>query len=223
MLNLIIDLGLLAILVLSALKGRKKGFISGLVSVLALTAALLLSNLVSRAYSGEFTTMLEPFVSGIVSKTAEDATQAGASADVREQAYEALRSVGVMKSAAANIAGEIAGKTSEGGYVLRNALVERLCAVYAQVLTAAIAFILLLILLSVIANLTSLELRLPAVDSIDASLGLAFGFLKGLIFVFAIAWAAGFGGMVLKENVVDKTILLEFCMNVNPINAIFGF
>ncbi len=223
MLNLIIDLGLLAIIALSTFKGRKKGFISGLISVLALTAALFAAKQVSSAYSGEFTTMLEPFVSGIVGKTAENATQAGASGDVREQAYEALRSLGIMKSAASNIADEISANVSEGGYVLRNALVEKLCAVYAQVLTAAVAFILLLILLSVIANLTSLELRLPEVDSADAPLGLAFGFLKGLLFIFAIAWAARFSGMFLKEAVVDKTILLKFCMNFNPINAIFGF
>ncbi len=223
MLKILIDLALAAILAVCTLKGRRRGLISGLIAVFALIVALYAANLVADTYSGGFTSMLEPFVSGIVDKTTDEAIQAGGEGDIRRQAEEALKSVGVLRSAADNIAEDIAETVGEGGYVLRNSLVDKLCGVFAYVITAAVVFLLLLILFTVVANIFSLEFRLPGMDNLDAALGMVFGFIKGLIFVFALAWAARFTGLLLKEETVNGTLLLKLMMNANPLIGVSGF
>ncbi len=221
--NLIIDLALLALIILCTLKGRKRGLISGLIAVFFLIVALYASKLLADTYSGGFTSMIDPFISGIVDKNTDEAIQTGSDIDIKEQAGAALKSVGILRSAADNLAEDIAETTREGGYVLRNAVVEKLCAVYAYVLTASVVFILLIILYKVVANIISLDFKLPGLDNMDSVLGLVFGFIKGLVLVFAIAWLMRFTGLVIKEETVGKTILLKLFMSINPLIAIFGY
>jgi hypothetical protein len=78
------------------------------------------------------------------------------------------------------------------------------------------------ILFTVIANLVNLAFKLPGLELINDIGGAVFGLLKGLIFLFAIAWLIRFLGFIIPESTLNKTIVLKWLMVNNPIITIFG-
>jgi uncharacterized membrane protein required for colicin V production len=224
MLKILIDLILLVIIAYCGWMGYKKGLIPGLLSIFVIIISLYGANIVAQTYSGEFTPVLEPFVSGIVDKTSEESSQMGqGNLSIEELARQSLINMGILSSAADNIAKSVAESTTEGGYVLRKALVNKLCGILAYVITATVVFVLIIIFFTVIYNIINLDFKLPGLESINNILGTVFGVIKGLLIVFAIAWLLRFGGLLIKEEIVEKTLLLKFFMANNILNGIFGF
>jgi hypothetical protein len=94
----------------------KKGLIPGLLSIFVIIISLYGANIVAQTYSGEFTPVLEPFVSGIVDKTSEESSQMGqGNLSIEELARQSLINMGILSSAADNIAKSVAESTTEGG------------------------------------------------------------------------------------------------------------
>ncbi|NLO47121.1 MAG: CvpA family protein [Clostridiales bacterium] len=233
--NIIIDLLLIGILALCVWNGYRKGLILGISGILALVVAFYGANLIAETYSSEFTSMVEPFIAGIVDKkvdeTAEDLGQPAengapdSSADpeqVYEVSYESLRKIGILKSAAANIADELKNEVDQIGQKLKTAMIHKLAGTLAYVAVLIIIFLLIVIIFAVIANLLNLAFKLPGLELLNEIGGTLFGLVKGLAFIFAISWALRFFGFVIPETTVNKTVLLKWLMNNNPIIAIFG-
>ena len=127
-----------------------------------------------------------------------------------------------MKSAAEIVSKEIAEEETETGHTLSRAIVDKLCVVAAYVLTYIIMFILLIIIFAVIGNLFNLAFKLPGLELVNGVLGTLLGLAKGLIYVFAIAWALRFVGLLLPEAKVDSTILLKWLMEKCPMVSFLG-
>jgi uncharacterized membrane protein required for colicin V production len=68
----VIDIALVIIVAFCAWRGFRNGVIRGICGVLAIIISLYGANLIAKAYSGEFTGMLEPFVSGVVDNAVND-------------------------------------------------------------------------------------------------------------------------------------------------------
>ena len=73
-----------------------------------------------------------------------------------------------------------------------------------------------------IGNLISLSFHIPGLEVINGILGAIFGLGEGAVFAFFIAWLLRFGGMLLKAEVVEETILLKWLQSVNPLVEFFG-
>ena len=224
MVHWIIDIVLLLILIGCSWKGYRNGLIPGIFMLLALFASLYGAKLVAETYSEEFISILEPFASGMTDRAMreledEDVLKGN---DVYAASKAILEEIGFMGSAAENIAGELDKEVNETGHVLRAARVKRLCIDVAYVLTLVIAFVLLAIAFAVIGNLISLSFHIPGLEVINGILGAIFGLGEGAVFAFFIAWLLRFGGMLLKAEVVDETILLKWLQSVNPLVEFFG-
>ena len=224
MIHWIIDGVLLLILIGCAWKGYRNGLIPGIFMLLALFASLSGAKLVAETYSEEFISILEPFASGMTDRAMreledEDVLKGN---DVYAASKAILEEIGFMGSAAENIAGELDKEVNETGHVLRAAMVKRLCIDVAYVLTLVIAFVLLAIAFAVIGNLISLSFHIPGLEVINGILGAIFGLGEGAVFAFFIAWLLRFGGMLLKAEVVEETILLKWLQSVNPLVEFFG-
>ena len=206
MLRLILELVLLAILLLCAWRGYRNGLISGILAICAVLFSFYAADVLADTYSGEFTKMLEPFVSGVVDSAwtaAEDSFPEGHEPEVYEMTLATVEGAGLMKSAAVNVARSVAAEVTETGAVLRSVIVDKLCILASYVLTYAVMFILLIIAFGVIGNLFNLAFKLPGLELINGVLGALLGLFKGLLFCFAIAWALRFLGMLLPEETVD--------------------
>lgn len=223
----VLDLVLVAIIALCAWNGYRKGFILGVSGILALIVAFYGAHLLADAYSQEFTTLLEPFVSGIVDSTVEDQTLeenvTEEELDAGDITFASLGKLGIMKGAADNIAEEIEERIKETGQQLRTALVEVLCSKLAYVATAVIAFLLIIIIFTVVANVLNLAFKLPGLEFINYLFGTLFGLAKGLIFAFALAWVLRYTGFIFGEKTVEDTILLKWMMDHNLLAHFFGF
>lgn len=223
----VLDLVLVAIIALCAWNGYRKGFILGVSGILALIVAFYGAHLLADTYSQEFTTLLEPFVSGIVDSTVESQTMeenvSEEELDAYDITYASMGKLGIMKSAADNLAEEIEERVKETGQQLRATLVETLCSKLAYVATAVIAFLLIIIIITVIANVLNLAFKLPGLEVINYVFGILFGLAKGLIFAFAIAWVLRYTGFIFKQETIDETILLKWLMEHNLLAHFFGF
>ena len=64
---------------------------------------------------------------------------------------------------------------------------------------------------------------MPGLEFINESLGALFGFAKGAIIVVAIAWVMRYLGVLVDDDIVNKTVLLEWLMEHNLVTKFFGF
>ena len=226
MVTLIVDIVLLLIILLCAWRGFRTGLIAGILAVCAVLFSFYAADILADTYSGEFTKMLEPFVSGVVdtaSQKAEDYfNEKGKTPGVYEMSMKTMEGIGIMKSAAENVSKQIAEESPELGRELRSVTVERLCAAAAYVLTYAIMFILLIIIFGVIGNLFNLAFKLPGLELVNGVLGTLLGLAKGLLYVFAIAWILRFTGLLFSEEKVDATMLLSRLMKSCPLVTYLG-
>ncbi len=225
--SIIIDLVLVAIVAFCAWNGYRKGFIMGISGILALVIAFYGAQIVADTYSQEFTSMLKPFVSGVVDSAVagvqEDNSEKYEDSDVYEITFDALGSIGIIKGAAEDIAQEISERVERTGQTMREEIVNVLCSKVAYVLTAIIVFLLILIVFTVIANILNLAFKLPGLELINEVLGGVFGFAKGAVFVLVIAWLLRYLGVLISEETVNKTVLLEWLMEHNLVADFFGF
>ena len=222
----IIDLVLLLIILLCAWRGFRNGLIAGILAVCAVLFSIYAADILADTYSGEFTKMLEPFVTGVVdtaNASAEDYYEKkGTEPTVYNVTEMTVEGIGLMKSAAVNVSEEIAQEETETGHVLRRAIVDKLCVVAAYVLTYIVMFVLLIIIFGVIGNLFNLAFKLPGLELVNGVLGTLLGLAKGLVYVFAIAWVLRFTGMLLPEEKVNSTIPLKWLMDTCPLVGFLG-
>lgn len=226
MLRWILDLVILLIVLFCAWRGMRSGLIAGMLAACAVLFSFYAADILADTYSGEFTRMLEPFVSGVVDSaysTAEKTLEPkGKTGNVYDMSLETVRNVGLMKSAAENVAKTVAENTRVTGNELRVAIVDRLCSVAAYVLTYAVMFILLIIIFAVIGNLFNLAFKLPGLELINSVLGFLLGAAKGLMYAFAIVWFLRFTGLLLPEATIDETRFLGRMMESCPLVDYLG-
>jgi uncharacterized membrane protein required for colicin V production len=253
----LIDGILVLIVAFCAWRGFKNGFIRSVFGVLAVIIAIYGANLAAKAYSGEFTGMLEPFVGGIVdkaitrvtrpagnaqesaageSKTAADSDNKTEADNVKtkdaaltedkkdnvfEVSYAALRDMGVSAGASKLIADKVGGQMENVGQTMSVFLTEKLCQALAYIGVFIIAFALIAIIFAVIGNIFNLAFSIPGIETIDKIVGLVLGLFKGLLIVFVLAVALRYIGL-LPADTVEKTTVLEFLLNKNPLAGILG-
>jgi uncharacterized membrane protein required for colicin V production len=125
--SLIVDIGIIFIAALCTWRGYKDGLIRGAFGFVALIVSLFVANIVAAAYAEEFTSMLRPFVSGIIESTFAEMRGEGVDGQEGEEiepeerepfdfgpyeneaedfkiAYEALRRIGLPEAAAVRVA-----------------------------------------------------------------------------------------------------------------------
>lgn len=246
-----IDALLIAAPVYCMWRGYKSGIIRGVCGTLALIAAIFGANLVASTYSSEVSAMLRPFVGGIVDTTLSslmsgddeigDAAEraevsdwenwdnvAGLlspegtdSSDLREACYVTLRNIGLPEAPAKLIAEKIAGGEYDSGSSLSDIISDKLCSALAYIAVFGIVFLLISIAFTVIGNVLNLVFKLPGLEFLDSIVGLVFGLAKGAVIIYAIAAVVRYVGLV-APSIIDKTTLLKYLINTNPLANILG-
>lgn len=242
--SLLIDIALVLIVAYFAWRGFRNGFIRGIFGILAIVIAIYGANLVAKAYSDDFTGMLEPFVSGIVDKaytdimntgqtgtedeaqTTNGAENAGGTVyerpkSVYDVSYETLRKIGMPEGASRQIAEKVGAKIDTVGQRMSADLTGMLCSALAYIAVFTVAFILIAIIFAVIGNIINLAFSIPGLESIDRIIGLVLGILKGLLLVFTLALVIRYLG-ILAPGTIGKTTVLKYILNVNPLSNILG-
>jgi uncharacterized membrane protein required for colicin V production len=223
----IIDIALLAIISLCAWRGWRKGLILSVSGIVALIVAFYVSNLIADTYSREFVPGLRPFVSGLVDTSVDKVLPTGESVDFNDGdaaklGGKVVEQMGILGETAKKLSDSIKAEGAENLTELRKTISDLITEKLAYVLVLVASFVLIVIVITVVANVINLAFQLPGLRLVNDIGGAIFGVLKGLIFAWAIAWAISFLGAFLPEDMVKGTVVLEWLITSNPIVAILG-
>ena len=239
--KLILDLVLIAILVLCAWSGYKKGIIMGIGGILVVVVAIYGANLLSNTFSYEVIPALRPFISGYVETLIQEkdegvAAQMGwesgtLSVDDRLQENPEQKAhfaelvyarLGVFDDTAQNMAQEAVryAETNESG--LLNAIVETLCNRLVFVLGFLLFFLLLVIALTVAGNILNFSYKLPAFALVNSIGGVVLGVITGLLFCCVAGWFLRYTGALLPEEVLEGTLVARMFTKITFLPGYLG-
>lgn len=226
----VLSLLFLSILIFCVWSGYKKGLIMGVFSLIAFVISVYGANLLSQTYSGEVVDALRPFASGfvevnVINKTVRPAMgidssnlsvkdffaqNPGRETEFCTLTYEGM---GIHASTSEQMAGEAVAYAAENGVELMDAVVEVLCRRISYVGGFILAFVMLLILLTVIGNIPNISFQIPNHELLNDIGGAVAGLVQGLAFCLIIGWALRFVGLLISQETLSNTFLVSWFMD----------
>ena len=226
----ILSLIFLVILVYSGWVGYKKGLIMGIFSLIAFIVSVYGANLLSETYSGEVVDALRPFASGfveteIVDKKVRPAMGMDAGnlsrADFfaqnpgREKEFCTLiyQNLGIYDATSEQLATEAVACAKERNMDLIDGAVEVLCIRIAYVAAFLLAFLMILIVLTVIGNIPNISFKIPNMDAVNDIGGAVLGVVQGACLLLVFGWALKFLGLIIPQETLSETFLVSWFMD----------
>ena len=221
----IIDLVLLGILIICTWCGYKKGILMGLGGILCIIISIYGGNLLANLFSYDVASALKPFASGyteglLTGTDSKVLKQMGwensnySVEDLLQQhpeqqlplAVACYKTLGLNDDTAERMAGEAVEYARENDGTVTGAIVQILCRTFSYVGCFILAFLLILILLTVIGNLPNLSYKIPNLDLFNDIGGAVLGVVTGLMFCVALVWALKYLGMILGSETLASSI-----------------
>ena len=236
--KVLIDVVLLLIIALCVWGGYKKGLIMGMGGILAILIAVYGGILVSGAYSNEVVTAFQPFVSGYVESKIQDKAKEdlGLADDDRslndlfaedpslQQKYmkACYEEFGIYSRTADKLAGETMDYMNDEEVSAEDAVSVVLCQKLTYALFFLLAFILILIILTVLGNIPNLTYKIPNMDTLNNVGGLVAGVVRGILLCSVLVWALKFMGILLGDA-LSHTLLAKLLLSLNFLTPWIGF
>jgi len=232
-----IDIILLTILLICGWSGYKKGIIMGVGGLLAVAVSLYGANLLSNTFSYEVIDGLRPFANGYMETVVDDVVGPELGLDSRTSIDDFLkqnpdvdrrfcescfRSIGIYAPTAELLAEEALQYAGEQSVALTRAVPEVLCSRAAYIGGFILAFLIIIILLTVIGNLPNLSYKLPHLDLVNDIGGAVLGVATGFSFCVVIAWVLQFTGLLIGQEVLGETILTSSIMRLGLLSRFLG-
>lgn len=217
--QLVIDAVLLVVLLWGIYTGRKRGMVNTMITLFATILALVAGSILSSSYSGILMPAFEPFVAGLA-----DTVEAETLADIgygdsvvnlnelieqkpemkKEYCKALYMEMGLHESRADKIAEEAAKLVDAKDMNLETAAVKMFSETLLYVLGTVLATILIMILLSALANLFNLSFHIPNGERLEKVGGVIIGILLAIFICTLICWFLSFfGGFLGKETLTD--------------------
>lgn len=232
--SIVLDLIILVIFVYCIWQGFKRGMMSAVFGIVIIIVALFAGNLISSAFSNEFVPMLKSFVSGYVDtqlvnakdEVVSEADQVYNVEDIlrlqpdkeEDMITETFINLGITKTSAEKLTSQVQEYKNDMGETLSNSISYVTSKTLAYMMVLCVSIVLILIFVTVIANITNITLRIPGKKKVDTISGSVIGFVRGLLLSSTLAWVIGFAGLLLTAETIKRTVLLEFLMNHNIIS-----
>lgn len=240
-----IDLLLLAVLILCAWKGYKKGLVMNIGGILCIVVSLYAACLVSGTFSYEVVPAVKPFANGYIEHViSTDVTEelgllygddtpltdrqsiSDAVASDPNVAHDfavlTFENLGIYETAAEQMANEAEEYADANKVTLKEAVVDVVCDRMVYVAGVILCFLIILILLTFIGNIPNFTFRLPNMEEVDEIGGAILGVVKGVLFCMLLAWALKFMGIIIGENTMSETILGKFFIKIGFISKFIG-
>ena len=221
----VIDLVLIAILVICAWTGYKKGLLMGIGGILAIVVALYGANLLANVFSYDLEPALRPFVFGYAEGVIN-----GSNSTVRtdmgwgrydysmedllgqhperqeEFCQTCYETVGFDPTTAESMAKRAVTYAQESGGTVTGAMKHVLSQSVSYVAIFIVAFLLIVIVLTVIGNLPNLSYKIPKLDLLNDIAGAVLGLVTGFLFCVILVWALKFFGLLLGDALSESGI-----------------
>lgn len=219
---LIIDIAAAAILIFSALRGRRRGLIKTLAGILALVLAFSAAGFLAKEaapYVSE--KYVSPYISSAVAPETEKLTDAEAASDpsaVGEIFLNLGISEHIVSDAISDFTSAMSKSIIEPIVAVTNSIAYKIT--YAALFV--IFFILSLLILSLLFKILNLASKIPGLNFINKTLGLILGLILGYLIVVALSYIMLKLGIFLTDDIIRETYILKFVMNLSPASLISG-
>ena len=220
----IIDLVLLGIMIICIWSGYKKGIIMGVGGILCIIVAIYGANLLANTFSYDVVPALKPFANGYTETIIGGSDSAvmkrmgwdGSTYNVddlvemypeRKQEFcsTCYQVLGIDAATADRMGERAVTYARESGSAIRAAVGQILCETLSYAACFLIAFVLIVIILTVIGNLPNLSFKLPRLDLVNDIVGALLGVVTGLMFCAVLVWALKFMGMLIGSDTLSAT------------------
>ena len=237
----IINLFLLCILIICAWSGYKKGLIMGVGGILAIIVSLYGANLLASTFSYDLIPVMRPFANGYMESRldADDGvmekmgwSDTGYSLDdlldknpdSAEKFFSVCyRDLGIDGDVSDAMAGAAQDYMEETDADAMRSVVQVLCEKVSYVGCFLLAFLLIIIILTVIGNLPNLSFKIPNMDIFNDICGILLGVATGAAFCMIAVWFLRFAGIIIGRDTLSNGILSSFFMEKNLLVQYLGF
>lgn len=227
---LIADGLVLAVLLIFACIGARRGLILSLCGLLAFVVAFLGASFAARALSPVVADALEPkFAAAIEEQLNESIRQqaeAGEAAvlspdDVPlEGVLDALREMGFYETLINTVDRAVESGMTAVAASAAAAVAAAIAQSAAYLILFLLGFFLILLAWRLLSRALDLVARLPGLHFLNKTGGALFGLVQGCIILFVAAWLLQFFGQMLPRELVEQTVLLKFFMTTNPFSLL---
>lgn len=227
---LIADGLVLAVLLIFACIGARRGLILSLCGLLAFVVAFLGASFAARTLSPVVADALEPkFAAAIEEQLNESIRQqaeAGEAAvlspdDVPlEGVLDALREMGFYETLINTVDRAVESGMTAVAASAAAAVAAAIAQSAAYLILFLLGFFLILLAWRLLSRTLDLVARLPGLHFLNKTGGALFGLVQGCIILFVAAWLLQFFGQVLPRELVEQTVLLKFFMTTNPFSLV---
>lgn len=221
----VIDLILLAILLHGAWSGYKKGLIMGIGGILCIIISIYGANLLANTFSHDVVPALKPFAGGFVEGrvgaeggvletmgwdeldySLEDllAMHPEKEADFAAACYE---NIGIESRAARTMALEALEYAESNDMDTLEGVIYQLCQRMSYVACFILAFLMIIIVLTVLGNLPNLSYKIPHLDIVNDIAGTLLGLVSAGMLCVVLVWALKFLGIIIGSDAVGESIL----------------
>ena len=227
---LIADGLVLAVLLIFACIGARRGLILSLCGLLAFVVAFLGAGFAARTLSPVVADALEPkFAAAIEEQLNESIRQqaeAGEAAvlspdDVPlEGVLDALREMGFYETLINTVDRAVESGMTAAAASAAAAVAAAIAQSAAYLILFLLGFFLILLAWRLLSRALDLVARLPGLHFLNKTGGALFGLVQGCIILFVAAWLLQFFGQMLPRELVEQTVLLKFFMTTNPFSLL---
>lgn len=235
----ILSLIFLAILVYGGWSGYKKGLIMGVFSLIAFVISVYGANLLAQTYSGEVVDAMRPFASGFVEVNVVDkevrpamgiedtalstadyfAQNPGRETEFCTMIYQKM---GIFDATSEQMAREAMDFSRESGMDVTNAVVEVLCRRISFAGAFLLAFLMIMIALTVIGNIPNISFKIPNLDGLNDIGGAVTGVVLGACLLLVFGWALKFTGLLIPQETLSETFLVPWFMDQSALVSYLG-
>ena len=222
----IIDIVLIAVLLLFAVLGWRRGAFRSVIGIVVVAAALVGAGFVAQQGAPVVAKMVTPVISQQIETRFEEAAQSKLPSDTEavdaEDAADWFSAAGFYHKTAEKLAEDTMTQVRETGQAMIAAAADSIIRAAASAILFFLSFFLLLIVLKVVSKILGLLTAVPGLHLADAIGGGLFGLIQGGLILFVVIWVMQFIGSGIPEELVNHAAILRFFVTLNPMMMLSG-
>ena len=203
-----IDLVIVGALLLGLGVGAKRGFLQTLGGVAAVVVSFIGAGIAAGALSGTVAKWIRP---GLEQKMQSGAISGGSAASM-------VREAGYFGETAQRIVDSVGTLVQETKESLVTAVTDGIAQSVAYALVYLAAFVILMLLCRLLLRVLKLAGRLPGLHMLNLLGGGALGLVVAVLLVFFAVWLLQRLQLVITEDMVQQSALLQFFVNRSPMD-----
>ncbi|MDR1735567.1 MAG: hypothetical protein LBR85_01680 [Oscillospiraceae bacterium] len=228
-----LNLAVLLILAFCVWQGYKKGLIMSICSIVIVFISAYAAGQIARQYAGDATEIMAPVLDWLPDIKIDEAVDEVAGGlgpisqitdetvlgDIADVAFEKIGITGAFKEILTEKAlGELSGDVT-----IRQAIADNFLYGVSYLLLCVFAFIVTLILLTLLIHFISAMFKLPDFKLVDKIGGGVLGLVFGMFVLVFFGWALQFIGVFLPAESFTGSGLLRGFMNMGWLNGLLNF